>query len=133
MPKLAHCLLKKEHLTRRRPRTFPLLHPLTMQAILEVLLKVLDHAERQSRVHLSRAVIAADARQVHDFAAFGGARAGRGRLRRADDGVGAGGDEVGFHEGFEVGVWVAVAEDGDTGVEPGGRTGLWEGWVSFCE
>jgi hypothetical protein len=24
---------------------------------------------------------------------------------------------------------VAVAEDGDAGVEPGGRTGLWEGVV----
>ena len=92
-----------------------------------MLLKVLDHAKRQRRVDLSWAVIAADARQKHDLAALGGARARRGRLRRADDGVGAGGDEEGFHEGFEDGVWMAVAEDGDAGVEPGGRTGLWEG------
>ena len=97
-----------------------------MHAILEVFLKVLDHAERQRRVHLAGAVVAADARQVHDFAALWSARAGRWWLGRADDGVGAGGDEVGFHHGFEVGVWVAVAEDGDAGVEPGGRTWLWE-------
>ena len=96
-----------------------------MQAVLEVLLKVLDHAERQRRVHLSRTVDAAEARQVHDPAAFRGARAGRGRLRRTEVGVGGVGDEVGFHEGFEGGVWVAVAEDGDAGVEPGGRPGLW--------
>lgn len=98
-----------------------------MQAVSKVLLKVLDHAERQRRVHLAGTVVAADARQIHDLAAFWGARAGRRWLRRAGDGVGAGGDEVGFHHGFEVGVWVAVAEDGDAGVEPGGRTGLWEG------
>lgn len=102
-----------------------------MQTILQMLLKVLDHAIRQRRVHLPRAIVAADTRQVHDFAAFRGAGARRGNLRRAENGVGAGGDEVGLHDGFEGGVWVAVAEDGDTGVEPGGRTGLWEGWVSF--
>lgn len=119
--------------TRRRPRAFPLLHPLAVQAVLEVLLKVLDHAERQRRVDFSRAVDAADARQVHDPAAFRGARARRGRLRRTEVGVGGVGDEVGFHEGFEGGVWVAVAEDGDAGVEPGGRTGLWgvDG-LAFC-
>lgn len=115
--------------TRRRALAFPLLHPLAVHAVLEVFLKVLDHAERQRRVHLAGAVVAADARQVHDLAAFWGARAVRGWLRWADDGVGTGGDEVGFHHGFEVGVWVAVAEDGDAGVEPGGRTGLWEGVV----
>lgn len=98
-----------------------------MQAVLEVLLKVLDHAERQRRVNLAGAVVAADARQIHDLAAFGSARARRGWLRWTGDGIGAGGDEVGFHEWFEGGVWVAVAEDGDAGVEPGGRTGLWEG------
>jgi len=100
-----------------------------VHAVLEVLLKVLDHAERQRGVHLAGTVVAADARQVHDLAAFWGARSGRGWLGWAEDGVGAGGDEVGFHHGFEVGVWVAVAEDGDAGVEPGGRTGLWEGVV----
>lgn len=96
-----------------------------MQTVLEMLLKVLNHAIRQRRVHLAGTVVAADTRQVHDLAAFRGARAGRGLLRRAEDDVGAGGDEVGFHEGFKVGVWPAVAENGDAGVEPGGWTGLW--------
>jgi len=66
---------KQQHtaLPRRRPGPFPLLHPLAMQAVLQVLLKVLDHAERQRRVHLAGAVVAADARQVHHPAAFGGA------------------------------------------------------------
>ena len=92
-----------------------------------MLLKVLDHAQRQRSVDLTRTVDAADAREEHCPAAFGGAGArGRG-LWGPEDRVGGGGDEVGFHEGFEGGVWVAVAEDGDAGVEPGGRTGLWGG------
>lgn len=115
--------------TRRRPLAFPLLHLLAVLAVLEVFLKVLDHAERQRRVHLAGTVVAADARQIHDLAAFWGARARRGWLRWAEDGIGAGGDEVGFHQGLEIGVWVAVAKDGDAGVEPGGRTGLWKGMV----
>jgi hypothetical protein len=115
---------RKQHSTRRRPRAFPLLHPLAMQAVPEVLLKVLDHAVRQRRVHLAGTVVAADAWQVHGFGAFRGARARAGNLGRAEDGVGAGGDEVGFHDGFEIGVWVAAAEDGYAGVEPRGRVGL---------
>jgi len=127
MPKelaLIPLLADMQHLTRRRPRAFPLLHPLAMQAVPEVLLKVLDHAVRQRRVHLAGTVVAADAREVHGFGAFRGARAGREHLGWAEDGVGAGGDEVGFHDGFEIGVWVAAAEDGYAGVEPGGRIGL---------
>lgn len=89
-----------------------------------MLLKVLDHAVWQRGVNLPGTIIAAHSRQVHNFAAFRGARARRRLLRWAEDGVGAGGYEVGFHEGLEIGVWVAVAEDCDTGVEPGRRTGL---------
>jgi hypothetical protein len=98
-----------------------------MQAIPEVLLKVLDHAQRQRRVNLARAVIAAYARRIHDLAAFGSARASGWRLWRAENGVGACGDEVGFHQRFERRVWVAAAEDCHAGVKPGGRSGLWDG------
>jgi len=89
-----------------------------------VLLKVLDHAVGQGGVDLARAVDAADAGQEHRPAAFGGAGArGRG-LWRAEDGVGGGGDEVGFHQGLELRVWVAGAQGGDAAVEPGRGVGL---------
>lgn len=95
-----------------------------MVAVLQVLLKVLDHAQRQRRVHLARAVDAADARQEHGLAAVRGARSRGGRLWRAEDGVRRGRDEVGFHQRLELRVWVAGAQGCDAGVEPGGWAGL---------
>lgn len=102
-----------------------------MHPILQMLLKVLDHTQRQRRVNLARTIIAANARQIHHFAAFGGAGAGGRRLGRAENGVGAGRDEVGFHEVFEGGVRVAGAEGRHACVQPGGWGGLeGEGFVS---
>lgn len=101
-----------------------------MMAVLQVLLKVLDHAQRQRSVDLTRTVDAADAREEHCPAAFGSAGArGRG-LWGPEDRVGGGGDEVGFHEGLELGVWVAGAEGCDAAVEPGRGVGLFFGGVS---
>ena len=97
-----------------------------MQAVPEVLLKVLDHAERQRRVDLARTIVASYARQVHDLAAFRRTRTGCRGLWRAENGVGACGDEVRFHQRLEGGVWVAAAEDFHAGVEPWRRTGLWD-------
>lgn len=89
-----------------------------------MLLKVLNHTIRQRRINLPRTIIAADAGQEHCFTAFGGARARGGGFGGAENGVGGGGDEVGFHEGLELGVWVAGAQGLDAGVEPGGWVGL---------
>jgi hypothetical protein len=98
-----------------------------MQAVLQMLLKVLDHAQRQRRVDLARTINTSDPRQKHRLAAFGSSSTGGGHLRRAENCVGGGGDEVGFHERLELRVWVPTAEGGDAGVEPGWWGGRWEG------
>jgi hypothetical protein len=95
-----------------------------MQSILQMLLKVLHHTVRQCRVHLTRTIVTPDPWQVHRPAAFRGTRAGGRRLRWAEDGVGGGGDEVGFHQGLELRVGVAGAQGGDACVEPGRGVGL---------
>ena len=59
-----------------------------MMPILQMLLKVLDHAQRQRRINLARAIDAADAREEHRLGALGGARTRGGGFRGADDGVG---------------------------------------------
>jgi hypothetical protein len=98
---------------------FPLHNPLPMQTILQMLLEVLDHAQRQRRVNLARTINTSDPRQKHRFAAFRSSSTGGGHLGRAENCVGGGGDEVGFHERLELRVWVARAQGGDAGVEPG--------------
>jgi len=95
-----------------------------MQPILEMFLKVLDHTKRQRSVNLAGTIIAADPRQIHNLAALRSARARSRRFWWAGNGVGAGGDEVRFHQGFEGGVWVAAAEGRHAGVEPGRGTWL---------
>jgi hypothetical protein len=95
-----------------------------MQPILQMLLKVLDHTQRQRRINLARTVNTPDPRQEHRLAAFRGTSAWGGHLGRAENGVGAGGDEVGFHERLELRVWVARTQGRDAGVEPGWWGGL---------
>ena len=103
-----------------------------MRPILQMHLEPLHHTPLDGRVNLSRTIVALDPRQPHHPRApeilqpghahkIGHALPGRGRFFGPELVVGGGVDEVGFHEGGEVGVWVALAEDGDAGLEPGWR------------
>jgi hypothetical protein len=100
-----------------------------MQPILQMLLKVLDHAERQRRINLAGTINTPDPWQKHRFTTLGSPSTWGGHLRRAENRISAGRDEVRFHERLELRVWVPAAEGGDAGVEPGWRGGLWDGML----
>lgn len=90
-------------------RTLSVLYPLAMQSHLEMLLEVLNHAGRKRRVHLARAIVAANAREVHDFAALWRLGAGSGRLGRSHDSIRRVGNQIRLHERCEIRLGVAAS------------------------